>query len=143
MIIDFPNQFSEKEDVLAKIPDEEYKALALKCSMILKDLIENREFTNEGTVDERMKRYEDHSNPLGKFMSEFIIEDYDGFVWKHDFSKKLNDWCKQNRFREISDVVIGKKMKELGIIQKLKPATWGESKAVRAWVGIKFTGDDL
>jgi len=66
MIIDFPNQFNEKKDILKDIPEEEYNALALKCSLILKDLLETRTFTNEGSVEDRMKRYEDHSNPLEK-----------------------------------------------------------------------------
>jgi len=141
MIIDFPNQFSEKKDILADIPDEEYRALAVKCSLILKDLLEKREFTNEGSVEDRMKKYEDHSNPLEKFLREFTIEDYDGLIWKHEFSKKLNAWCKQNRFREISDVVIGKKMKELGIGQSLKVAPWDMTKKFRVWVGIKLSED--
>lgn len=138
MIIDFPNQFSEKKDILVEIPEEEYKALALKCSMILKELLTNRIFTNEGSVEDRMKKYEDHSNPLGKFLREFTVEDYDGLIWKYDFSKKLNSWCKENRFREISDVHIGKKMNELGIIQSLRTTTWDISKKSRAWMGIKW-----
>lgn len=138
MIIDFPNQFSEKKDILSEIPEDEYNNLAVKCSLILKDLLKKREFTNEGSVEDRMKKYEDHSNPLEKFLREYIEEDYEGIVWKHDFSKKLNSWCKENRFREISDVVIGKKMKELGIGQSLKVASWDINKKARAWVGIKW-----
>jgi len=141
MIIDFPNQFSEKKDILSEIPDEEYEALTVKCSLILKDLLEKREFTNEGTIEDRMKKYEDHSNPLEKFLKEFTEEDSDGVVWKNDFSKKLNEWCKENRFREISDVVIGSKMKQLGIEQKLKYLPWDINKKGRAWVGIKFKGE--
>jgi len=45
MIIDFPNQFSEKKDILADIPEGEYEALAVKCIGILKDLLDKREFT--------------------------------------------------------------------------------------------------
>jgi len=138
MIIDFPNQFSEKQDILAEIPEEEYNALAIKCSFILKDLLKERTFTNEGDVEERMKKYEDHSNPLEKFLKEFTEEDHLGIIWKHDFSKKLNSWCKQNRFREISDVAIGKKMKELGIGQSLRTAPWDINKKCRAWIGIKL-----
>lgn len=138
MIIDFPNQFSEKKDILMDIPKEEYKALAIKCSIILRSLLKTRTFTNEGSVEDRMKRYEDHSNPLEKFLREFTIEDFDGLIWKNDFSKKLNDWCRQNRFREISDVAIGSKMKQLGIEQKLKYLPWDINKKGRAWVGVKF-----
>jgi len=142
MIIDFPNQFSEKKDILGEIPEEEYNALAVKCCLLLKDLLSKRSFTNEGSIEERMKKYEDHSNPLEKFMKEYTCEDFESFIWKYEFSKKLNEWCKENRFREISDVVIGKKMKELGINQEQKPAEWpNEGKRYRAWVGIKWTSE--
>lgn len=143
MIIDFPNQFSEQEDILDKIPDEEYRALAIKCTLILKDLLDKRSFTNEGSIEDRTKRYEDRSNPLEKFMREFTIEDYNGLIWKHDFSTKLNEWCRQNKFREIADVHIGKKMKELHISQSLKVAPWDISKKCRAWVGIKWKEENL
>ena len=139
MIIDFPNQFSEAKDVLMDIPEEEYNALALKCVHILKDLLKERKFTNEGSIEERTKKYEDHSDPLEKFMKEFVKEDVDSFIWKHEFEKKLNEWCKENRFREMSEVVIGKKMKEKNIEQGLKQSDWGvESKRYRAWIGIKW-----
>jgi len=141
MIIDFPNQFSEKQDILKEIPDEEYTALAVKCSFILKDLLEKREFTNEGSIEDRMKKYEDHSDPLEKFMKEYIIEDFNGYIWKSQFEKKLNEWCKSNRFRDMTSVAIGKKMKEKGIEQKQKYADWmsgNENKGGRAWVGIKW-----
>lgn len=139
MIIDFPNQFSEKKDILAEIPDEEYKSLALKCTIILKELLKNRCFHNEGSIEERIKIYEDHSNPFEKFMKEFIVEDFTSHVWKWEFSEKLNQWCKDNRYREISDVAIGKKMKELGIDQKLMSAgIMAENKHWRGWVGIKW-----
>lgn len=138
MIIDFPNQFSEAKDILAEIPEEEYNALASKCCFILKELLDRRAFTNEGSVEERMKKYEDHSNPLEKFIKENIEEDVDGYIWKFEFEEKLNAWCKDNRFREMSDVAIGKKMKEMGVNQRLiMNAEAG--KQWRAWTGIKWT----
>jgi len=138
VIIDFPNTFNEKKDILSDIPEEEYGALAMQSINTLIELLKNREFHNEGSIEERMKKYEDHSNPLEKFLKEYTVEDFNGFIWKHDFSKKLNDWCKQNRFRDISDVVIGKKMKELSINQSLRSADWTAGKQFRAWIGIKF-----
>jgi len=70
LIIDFPNQFSEKKDILADIPNEEYECLTIKCLMILKDLLEKKEFHNEGSIEERTKKYEDHSDPLEKFIKD-------------------------------------------------------------------------
>ena len=140
MIIDFPNQFSEAKDILNDIPEEEYNALASKCCFILKELLDKRAFTNEGSVEERMKVYEDHSNPLEKFIKDNIEEDIDGYVWKYEFTDKLNAWCKDNRFREMSDVAIGKKMKEMGVGQRLiMNAEAG--KQWRAWLGIKWKED--
>ena len=142
MIIDFPNQFSEKKDILDDIPEEEYNALAIKCSFILKDLIEKREFTNEGTIEDRIKNYEDKSDPLEKFMKEFTIENFEGYIWKNEFEKKLNEWCKSNRFRDMTSVAIGKKMTEKGISQKQIWEEWMNSdygkKGGRAWSGISW-----
>lgn len=142
LIIDFPNTFSEKRDVLEDIPEEEYNSLALKCCIILKDLLVERQFHNEGTIEDRIRKYEDYSDPLGNFIKEFTFEEANGFVWKWEFSKKLNQWCRENRHREISDVAIGKKMKEKEIRQELKSASFSvEGKRFRAWVGIKWKSE--
>jgi len=141
LIIDFPNRFSEKKDILNDIPEEEYEILAVKCLGIIKDLLDKREFNKEGSIEDRMKKYEDKSDPLEKFIKEFTKEDTEGFIWKFDFEKKLNEWCKENKFRQLSEVVIGKKMKEKGIFQELRQANWitdGIKKQFRAWVGINF-----
>ena len=141
MIIDFPNQFSEAKDILAEIPEEEYGCLANKCMIILKEVLESRKFTNEGSIEDRIKKYEDHSDPLEKFLKEFTEEDVSSSIWKFEFEKRLNQWCKSNRFRELSEVVIGKKMKEKGIINFQKDSDWlidGFYKKLRCWSGIKW-----
>ena len=138
MIVDFPNQFSEKKDILSEIPDEEYDNLTNKCCEILKNLLEKREFTNEGSIEERIKRYEDKSNPIEKFLREFTIEDPKAYTFKKGFLQKLNDWAKSNRFRAMSDVEVGKKMKQLGVSQGLRSDDWTGGKRYPAWLGIKF-----
>lgn len=143
LIIDFPNQFSEKKDILSEIPEQEFENLSRKCIEILSELLVNREFTNEGSIEERMRKYEDHSDPLEKFMKEFTEEDVNGDIWKFEFEKKLNQWCKENRFREMGERTIGKKMKEKGIVQILKTADWftdGVKKQSRCWIGIRWKG---
>lgn len=142
MIIDFPNQFSEAKDILNDIPEEEYNALALKCTLILKDLLEKRQFTNEGSIEERTKRYEDHSNPLEKFLREFTIDDTDSFIFKRDFLIAFNDWAKSNRFRSMSDVEIGKKMNQLGYRNGLRSGEFTDGKRYYAHLGIKFRSND-
>ncbi len=145
LIIDFPTQFSEEKEILKEIPEEEYNNLATNSIIILNKLLEKRNFSNEGNVEQRTKRYEDHSNPLDKFIKEFTKEDSDGHIFKFEFEKKLNEWCKENRFRQLSEVVIGKKMKEKGYEQALVTANWlieGKNKQLRAWIGISFKGNN-
>jgi len=140
-IIDFPNRFSEEKEILNEIPEEEYESLALKCANILKVLLKRRIFTNEGSVEERQKKYEDKSDPLQKFIKTFTKEDFSGYIWKYDFEKKFNQWCKENRFREYSDVMIGRKMKEMGYEQQSRTASWineGKGGLLRSWIGIKW-----
>lgn len=142
-IIDFPNRFSEKKDILESIPEEEYEFLAVKCSILLKELLEKREFLNEGSIEERAKKFEDHSDPLEKFLKEFTEEDLNSHIWKFEFEKRLNNWCKENRFRTMADFIIGKKMKEKGIEQIQRESDWlidGVHKTLRAWSGIKWKG---
>ena len=142
MIIDFPNQFSEKTDILATIPDEEYKSLALKCCSILNDLLKKREFTNEGSIEERTKRYEDKSNPMAKFIKEFCdTKNPNGYIFTFEFEKKFNEWCRENRYRTFSDNSIAKKLNELGMEKGRKQTDFliaGETKFLRCWFGIEW-----
>jgi P4 family phage/plasmid primase-like protien len=140
-IIDFPNTFSEEKDILNEIPEEEYSCLALKCCSILNDLLKTRKFTNEGTIEERTKKYEDKSNFLDKFIKEFVVEDVDGYITKADFYKQLNQWCKSNRHREISETALGLAMKKLGFEGSRKHFDWmndGKGGQARIWLNINW-----
>jgi len=143
MIVDFPNQFSEKKDILEDIPEEEYECLALKCIGVLKDLLKLRQFHKEGSIEDRKTKYEDHSDPLEKFINEFTIEDISKFITKSEFHRKLNQWLNENRHRNMSDVVIAKNMKKKGIYGGKDYIDWFEGenqsrKQVRVWHGIKW-----
>ena len=141
MIINFPNQFSERKDILAEIPEEEYEILAVKSCMILKDLLEKREFTNEGTIEERKEKYESKSNFLEKFIELFTEQDENGYITKADFYKKFSSWSKENRHRELSEKSLGLSMKKLGIESEKKHFSWmydGKGGQARCWIGLKW-----
>jgi len=141
LIVDFPNQFSEKKNILDDIPEVEYNNLALKSIGILKELLEVKEFYNEGSIEDRTKRYEDHSDPIEKFLKEFTCEDVYGHIWKFEFEKKLNEWCKENRFRILSEETIGRKMKLKGVSQTQRMSDWtidGQNKLLRCWIGLSW-----
>jgi len=141
MIIDFPNQFSEAKDILLDIPEEEYNALSNKCCKIIKELLEKREFTNEGTIEERKEKYEAKSNFLAEFVKKFTIEDNTGYITKPDFFKKFAGWCKENRHREMAENSVGVSMKKLGVDSYRKYFDWlydGKGGQLWCWSGIKW-----
>lgn len=143
MIIDFPNQFSEENDVLSRIPEEEFECLAVKCSMILHDLLQERKFHNEGGVDERQKVYEDKSNPFDKFLRENVVEEPNGDIPSWELVKRYNSWAKEHRFREMSEVSIGKHMTKKEYKQQRLWKEWYENnqatkKQFRCWIEIKW-----
>ena len=141
MIIDFPNIFSEQKDILNEIPEEEYESLALKCTGILSDLLKNRGFTNEGSVEERMKRYESKADFLQNFLSEFTTEELNSHITCANFYKKFSDWCRENRHRQMAENTLGKKMKEKNIEHSRKYVDWlydGKGGQIWVWLGIKW-----
>tara|TARA_Y100000310_G_C20673097_1_gene811373 strand:+ start:1268 stop:2920 length:1653 start_codon:yes stop_codon:yes gene_type:complete len=142
LIIDFLHRFDEKKDILNDIPEKEYSNLAKKSVKVLRKLLSNRVFHNEGNVEERMKKFEDLSNPLDKFMKENIEESMDEEIFKYEFRKRLDDWCEENRFRKITDHFLGRKMKELHVETGRKTAEWftkeGNKPFLRTWCGLQW-----
>lgn len=141
LIIDFPNQFSEKKDILADIPEEEYESLALKCCVILKELLKKRNFSKEGSIEDRREKYEAKSNFLEKFIKDNTIEEVNGFITKAEFSRNLSAWCKENRHRSMSDTSLGIEMKKLGYENSTKHFDWmndGRGGTGRVWLGLKW-----
>lgn len=68
LIVDFSNIFKEKPDLLDCVPSEEYENLASKCIQILIKILKKGEFTNEGSIKQRMDRYEERASPFKEFL---------------------------------------------------------------------------
>lgn len=69
-VLKFPNEFTEQEDVLQRIPEHEYENLAAKVIAILPMLLHRGGFATEGTIEERQAVYMDNSNPIKQFIAE-------------------------------------------------------------------------
>ena len=141
MIIDFPNRFSEKKDILKEIPGEEYESLGLKCTTILHDLLEKREFHNEGSPEERMAKYEAKSDFLQDFLEAFVVQDSNGYITKHDFYVKFSSWCDEHKHRRLAENTIGKKMKDKECESVKRSFDWlndGRGGRILVWDGIKW-----
>jgi len=80
MILDFPNQFPEGKDILKQIPKYEYNNLALKITKKLPFLLKNNQFTNQGTIEERKKKYIFSSNPLSFFIELACNKAYNEYM---------------------------------------------------------------
>ncbi len=141
MIIDFPNKFSEKKNILEDIPKEEYESLALKCTGILHDLLIKREFHLEGSVEDRIKRYEEKSDFLQKFLDEFVEISVEGYITKADFHKKFASWCQETHHRVMAENTVGKKMKEKEYESIKRQFNWlndGRGGRIFVWEGIRW-----
>ena len=143
-IIEFPNQFQEEKDVLADITREDYEALAMKCLLLLDDLLKKRSFAGDGTIAERKLKYEEKSNPFDKFWNEFIEEsDADADIACWEFEKEINEYMKNHQVRSLSSKCIAKLMREKGVNQIVRKKEWYENneaktKTFRVWGGIKW-----
>jgi len=141
LIIDFPNEFSEQIDILKDIPEEEYSYLAAKSIIVLKELLEKREFHNEGDIEMRKKRYEDRSDFLQTFINSFTEESFGSHIVKGDFKRKLDGWCKERGHRYMADNTLGKKMKEKEIESVKKSFDWlhdGKGGQLPVWDNIRW-----
>ena len=141
MIIDFPNQFTEKKDILLDIPEQEYEHLALKSCRILRELLQKREFLNEGTIEERMEKYESKSNFIEIFVKNYTKESFNGYITKADFYKKFCEWSKENRHRDMSETTVGVSMKKMGMKEDKKYFSWlydGKGGQARVWIDIEW-----
>ena len=146
LIIDFPFRFDEKKDILKDIPEEEYESLALKCTGILNDLLKTRQFHKEGSVEDRIKRYEEKSDFLKKFLDEFVETDTkgEGYITKADFHKKFTSWCIETHHRVMAENTLGKKMKEKEIESIKKHFNWlndGRGGSIYVWEDIKWKNE--
>ncbi len=114
-IVDFPNQFKEiSKDLIAEIPEEEFENLALKCLNGLKELYKKRIFTNEGDFEARIKRYEERSNPVMRFIEERCEEVVGENIILREFTNECNRHFKRKHLRVLTTRQIGKILREEG-----------------------------
>lgn len=116
VIVDFPNRFDGNQDVVAEIPEEEFSALARRSVRVLVGLLKDRKFAGEGTVEERMNRYEEKSNPLKKFVEERLVKGdiNEDRIWLWQFNEMFESYLKENGFRVIRQRETKSKLIDMG-----------------------------
>jgi|TARA_R100000501_G_C2624354_1_gene117605 P4 family phage/plasmid primase-like protien len=102
VIIDFPNQFPDGKDILKTIPEEEYNNLAKKVTEILPELLDKGMFTNQGTIEDRKKRYIEVSNPLGLFIEYECKKGIGYYQQTSDFYAEYCRYLMKNKRRVVT-----------------------------------------
>lgn len=136
LIIDFPNNFPEGTDIINTIPQEEYNNLCNKCIKLLPQILERGGFDNEPSIEEKKEIYETKSNPLKLYISQFMIQDFSGFVGKTEMFNKFSAWLNENGYRSIN-------YSEFSGLMKLNydDGQKGEEKT-RCWIGLRYLNKD-
>lgn len=116
LILDFPNEFQLGKNPVENIPEIEFNNLMTKCLRILKELYNTRKFSNEDSLEDRAKRYEEHSNPVMKFIEEFYEEEPDNMIPLRDLCNKFNEEAKKKHLRSLTAKQIGKILREEGFL---------------------------
>lgn len=137
LIPDFPNQFEIKRNLIGTIPEVEFENLSKKIVRILKELYVKNEFTNEGTIKERAKRYEERSNPINIFIRDFCEDN--GHIKLKEFSDRFNKYLKERRLRPMTIYKIGKQLREEGF--EIQPRNFKDGDKARAIIGLNFKGE--
>lgn len=127
LIVDFPNQFTEiKHGIIESIPDEEMQNFSRKVLRILKELSKSQKFTNEGTFQERMDRYEERSNPVARFIDVECEEMLGESLELKHFANIFNKYAKENHFGVLSVRQIGKILREEGFETSSRKTDMGD-----------------
>jgi hypothetical protein len=118
--------------------DKEYKQLSRKCVNILKNLLATSKFTNEGTYEERQKRYEARSSPINDFIKEYCTIDVNGKTEFFKLYKEYVSFCNARNLRVPTKTGVSRLLTAKGFEETTM--AWvnseGKSTTIRARFGI-------
>jgi len=139
-IVDFNNEFEENPYLLQRIPEQEYRNLALKSVKILKRLLNEGKFSGDGNIEERMKRYEERASPLRDFLNKRckVHKDYDTPFW--EIYQEYVAFLEERGFRRASKRELSNLLKARGFTTTRKHYTKdsGEDATMHFVVGISL-----
>ena len=114
-IIDFPNQFNGiVVDLISQIPDVEFSNLMKKSIRILSKLYKTNKLVNEGDFEERVRKYEERSNPVMTFVDELCEEEVSYNLPLREFSNRCNEYLKSKHLRSMNANQIGRVLRDEG-----------------------------
>jgi len=137
-LLEFPNKFilgeSADPDVIDKIDQSEFEGLALWALAKLGELKRKYfVFTRHIKTKEITEQYENLSNPLYKFMRDFVIREPDSDIPKSEFQGRFNAYQKDKGFRIWDSREISREMRNMGYVHKY--LTRGETQNKTTYIG--------
>lgn len=142
VIIDFPNRFPEGKDILATIPEEEYRNLAKKVCRILPEILERGNITNQGTIEDRKKRYIMASNPLPVFIEKYCKKDVNGAVRQSEFYANYCSYLNRLNKRVVSSTELAKLLASEGFEIRRTTKKVNTEWISDRWIeGLEFTDE--
>jgi len=120
LIIDFPNKFQEGVDVLSMISDEEIENLCGECLKLIPEIIKRGRFHNEGSIEDRRKKYEEKSNPIKSFIKENYVKNVNGEVPFFEFYDLFTQYVSERGLRVVNKRTLNRQLENEGFdIQKI------------------------
>jgi putative DNA primase/helicase len=142
LIIKFPNQFSEGNDILETIPKIEYNNLCLKIKNLLPKLLNSGKFTNEGSIEKRKNDYIENSNPLSLFIKTNCKEGVELFSTYAEVYTRYSLYLLSKRMRKVTTREFREVLENEGFfIDKTTKIINGESKNGHFIIGLELKND--
>jgi len=147
VVIDFPNTFKRSaSDIINKIPNSEFEALAYYSLKRLKNWIKNDKIDIHGLVDwdTRVRQYEERSNPLILFVNYFCEFDSAGpsltnyKISVFEICNAFNDWLISRGLKPWEDYQFGRKFLRYAQGKVEKARITQENKRIRVYKGVRL-----
>lgn len=142
VIIEFKNQFDEKDDPLSSLEEREYENLCRWSLNAIRSLLTNRNFYLEGTIEQRKNRYESHSNPLQSFLMDNYERNANEKIGASDFFDHFSAWLQSRGQRLLTYQTVRNMMKEEGFEYEKTRLNQFEN-PISAIIGLKRKFDSV
>jgi putative DNA primase/helicase len=133
-IVDFPNGFTEGQEVFLTIPDVEYCNLAKKCIPLLKELLSCGHFSSQGSIEERRLKYVQHSNPFGLFLEQNYRREMEGFVGYDDLYINYREYLTKHKKRIVNRKEFENALADEGLYKRHTQKKVGQEYVQNRWV---------
>lgn len=144
VIINFPNQFEDKDDVflLRKLTTpQELSGILNWCLPALTDLLLRGCFSNNARVSELREAYVRKSDSVGAFIMDCTEAAGEEWISKEDLYRAYVEYCNHNKITSLAKQVFGRELPRVAPqVSKYHPRVGG--RITQAWKGIRLKNED-